>query len=46
MWIIRDSSILKMMEFERFLSLDRRNLPNVTSGTKKDVRRRNSFIAY
>lgn len=46
MWIIRDSGILKMIEFERFFSLGRGNMPNVTLGTKKDVRRRNSFIAY
>lgn len=36
----------KMIEFERFFSLGRGNMPNPTLGTKEDVRRRNSFILY
>lgn len=46
MWIIRDSGGSKIIEFERFFSLGRGNMPNVTLGTKQDVRRKNSFIAY
>lgn len=46
MWVLRDGGFVTMTEFERFFSLGRGNMPNVTSGIKKDVRRRNSFIAY
>lgn len=45
-WIIRDSGGSKIIECERFFSLGRGNMPNVTLGTKQDVRRKNSFIAY